>query len=304
MMRTLVVGAGATGGYYGTRLAQAGRDVTFLVRAHRARTLRDRGLRLHTPTGTERIEPELVEAAEITTPFDLVLLTVKATAVDEAVKDLAAAVGSDTLIVPVLNGLDHYAVLDAAFGMRSVLGGVAKVVTSLTDDGDIRQFAPGASLVIGVRDPATDADRFDRAAATLDVEGIELATSDTIDADLWQKWVFIAGIGAATTLLGGAAGQIASVDGGSEVATAVIEEAASVAAAAGFPTDGRPIAAPFADPDSPLTSSLYRDMIGGRPTEVEPVLGDLVRRGRKLGVALPLLTAAAVRLRVLNQTLA
>jgi len=107
-MTILVVGAGATGGYFGALLAQAGRDVTFLVRPHRAEQLRERGLRIVGPgagaAAGQALRPSLVMAGELAGPADVVLLSVKASALDQAIADFAPAVGPRTAVVPFLNG--------------------------------------------------------------------------------------------------------------------------------------------------------------------------------------------------------
>ena len=128
-MTILVVGAGATGGYLGARLAQAGRDVTFLVRPHRADQLRDRGLRITGPGAKAdhadlTVQPNLVMAGDLTRPADIVILSVKATALEHAIADFAPAVGPQTAIVPFLNGMAHMDVLNGRFGEQTVLGGV------------------------------------------------------------------------------------------------------------------------------------------------------------------------------------
>lgn len=148
-MKILVVGAGATGGYFGARLAQAGRDVTFLVRPRRAAVLRERGLRIIGLGEEETLTPRLVTADELGGPYDLVLLSVKATALDRALDDIAPAVGPGTAIVPLLNGMAHLAQLNDRFGEKSVLGGVARVITTLNAEGDIVRLAPVAGLTIG-----------------------------------------------------------------------------------------------------------------------------------------------------------
>jgi 2-dehydropantoate 2-reductase len=104
-MRILIVGAGAVGGYFGGRLAQAGRDVTFLVRPSRAKQLRQDGLRIISSHGNAVVTPNLVTTEEIDTPYDLVFLSVKAYALEAAMNDFAAAVGPETMIFPVLNGM-------------------------------------------------------------------------------------------------------------------------------------------------------------------------------------------------------
>lgn len=141
-MRILVVGAGATGGYFGALLARAGQDVTFLVRPARAEALRERGLRIVGRDEAWVLTPRLVTADVLDGPYDLVLLSVKSTGLDGAIEDIAPAVGPDTVVVPLLNGLAHMDALNARFGSASVLGGVAKVVTTLDDAGDIRRLAP------------------------------------------------------------------------------------------------------------------------------------------------------------------
>src|SRR5882762_3329321 len=103
-MRILIVGAGAVGGYFGGRLAQAGRNVTFLVRPSRARQLSRDGLRIISPHGDEVFAPKLISADKIDTPYDLVFVSVKAYALEAAIDDFRAAVGPETMILPVLNG--------------------------------------------------------------------------------------------------------------------------------------------------------------------------------------------------------
>ena len=125
-MRLLVVGAGSTGGYFGGRLAQAGRDVTFLVRPARAERLRATGLQIVSPHGDVTLTPNLVTAGKIEAPYDAILLTVKAFSLHAALDDLAPAVGPDTMILPVLNGMKHVDTLIARFGQPAVVGCVCK----------------------------------------------------------------------------------------------------------------------------------------------------------------------------------
>ena len=136
-MRILVVGAGAVGGYFGGRLAQAGRDVAFLVRPSRAKQLGRDGLRIISPHGDAVLTPKLVSAEEIDTPYDLVFLSVKAYALEAAMIDFAAAVGQETMILPVLNGMRHVDLLTKQFGEHAVIGGVCQVASEIDDEGRI-----------------------------------------------------------------------------------------------------------------------------------------------------------------------
>jgi 2-dehydropantoate 2-reductase len=307
-MSIVIVGAGATGGYYGARLAQAGRDVTFLVRERRAAALRERGLRLVTPGGTEVISPKVVTAASlapVAQPAGTVLLTVKATGLDAVIDEFKPIVGPGTTIVPVLNGMRHMATLNAAFGAERVLGGVARIATQLDGNGDIVALSNLASLTIGAQDGRRTR-AVERAGELLGSAGFDFAISDDILADMWAKWAFVASVGAATCLLGGTSGQIAAA-GGQEVVRAIVAEAYQVAAASGHrvPDAGAKQArAMLAEPGSTFDSSMYRDLRQGRMVEVDTVLGDLVDRGRTGEVPTPLLEAATIAMTIHNDTLA
>src|ERR1044072_8516068 len=124
-MRILIVGAGAIGGYFGGRMLQAGRDVTFLVRPRRAAELAAAGLVIKSPNGDVTLkDPPVVQANTIKDKFDAVLLSCKAYSLDEAVKSFGRAVGEGTAIIPLLNGMRHLDVLDKNFGASHVLGGL------------------------------------------------------------------------------------------------------------------------------------------------------------------------------------
>jgi 2-dehydropantoate 2-reductase len=303
-MRTLVVGAGATGGFFGARLVQAGRDVTFLVRPGRAAALACRGLRVHGLGRDDVIKPPLVTTGQIAGPYDLVLLAVKATALPGALADMAPAVGAGTAIVPFLNGMAHMDALNARFGAARVLGGVVLVATTLGPDGDIVQLAPLASVTVGDQPDG----RVEAAAvgAELSGAGFDVSVSPDIIAEMWHKWVFIATVGALTCLMRGTIGDVVAVPGGADLGPAMLAEAAAVSAAAGYPVPADSIASTTAtvtEPGSASASSMYRDVSAGQPVEVEQILGDLVRRARSLGVPTPLLDLATAHLRVYQHRL-
>lgn len=298
-MSILIVGAGATGGYFGGRLTQARRDVTFLVRQHHAETLRQRGLRIVSPGGTDIITPRLITAEHLSTVMDTVLVTVKAAGLNTVINEIRPAIGPETMIVPVLNGMRHLTALNDAFGSQRVLGGVALLATQLDDKGDIRQLNDSVSLLIGAQDRQRTA-AAKRTRDMLSGAGFSVALSDDIVAAMWHKWTFIAAAGALTCLLRGTVGEIAAADGDA-VARSVIEEANSIARAAGYPVrdrEAKQTLMTLTAAGSPFTSSMYRDLQQGRPVEVETILGDLIAEGRRAGLRTPLLEAATVALRV------
>jgi len=298
-MRILVVGAGATGGYFGGRLAQAGRDITFLVRPGRAARLREDGLQIVSPHGDVTLTPRLTTADTIEGPYDAVLLTVKAYSLDEAMEDLAPAVGPRTMILPVLNGMRHVGKLAARFGERPVVGCVCRVATTLDDRWRIVQLAGFQELAYGEMSGAPS-DRTDRLDAVMQHAGFDARLSRTIEREMWEKWVLLATMGGITCLLRGSVGEIEAT-GGVPTVLRFLEEVASTVTAAGHPpseaflTNARAL---LTAKGSKLTSSMYRDLQEGHPIEADQIIGDLLARARRLGVPTPLLAAADTHLSI------
>ena len=150
-MRFLVLGAGAVGGYFGGRLAEAGRDVTFLVRPPRAAVLAEHGLKVESQLGDFQVPVKTVTADRVGGPYDVVLLTAKHYDLDAAIEAIRPGVGPDTAVLPLLNGLVHLDKLEAAFGPERVLGGVAYVGAVLQPDGSIRHVNRLSGIAQGER---------------------------------------------------------------------------------------------------------------------------------------------------------
>ena len=299
-MRILIVGAGAVGGYFGGRLAQAGRDVTFLVRPARAKQLGQDGLRIVSPHGDAVLTPKLVSADEIDTPYDLVFLSVKAYALEAAINDFAAAVGPETMIFPVLNGMRHIDLLTKRFGEHAVIIGVCLVASEIDDEGRIVQLANFQQLVYGERNGETTP-RLQTLDATLQGAGFDARLSTDIMQEMWEKWVQLASLGAITCLMRGTIGEIVAVPGGADLSLEVLDESAAIATACGH-KPSKALLSRHADamtaPGSKLTSSMYRDLRKGAPVEADHILGDFIERAAAHGVTTPLLKAAFVSLRV------
>ena len=307
-MRILIVGAGSTGGYFGARLVQAGRDVTFLVRPARAAALRADGLRVLSPLGDFSVTPRLALAGEIDRPFDIVLVTVKAWALAGAIDDFAAAVGPHTMILPVLNGMKHVDDLQARFGPERVVGGVCRVSTMLDAQGRIVHLAPLHELVYGELDGRSSA-RIEALHAFMSDAGFDAHLSAHIAQDLWNKWILLATLGGICTLARGSVGEIAASEGGREFVDAFLAEATAVAIAAGFRPDAPAlqfIVRALTAAGSPLTSSMYRDLVAGERVEADQILGDLRARALRADPAIPvpLVSAAFIQLNIHQRRLA
>jgi 2-dehydropantoate 2-reductase len=305
-MRMLVVGAGSTGGFFGTRLVQAGRDVTFLVRPERAARLHERGLRLKSPFGDAVVQPKLVTAGEIDGKYEAVLLTVKSFALEAAIEDFAPAVGAGTIIIPVLNGMRHMDRLAARFGRNAVGGCAAKVAATLDEQGGVVQMTPVQDIAYGEMDGSRSSrimaiDEFMRGAS------FEARLSANIALEMWEKWALLSTLGGATCLMRGNLGEIEASPGGTEFLMRFFEEVASVIGAVGMPLEPAFLAQTrtwlAAAKGSSTTSSMYRDLSAQRPIEADQILGDLLARARGASLSTPLLAAASTNLCIYQRRL-
>jgi 2-dehydropantoate 2-reductase len=304
-MKILVVGAGATGGYFGGRLAEAGRDVTFLVRPRRAEQLATTGLQIRSDHGDVTLHPNLVTPGSITDTYDIVLLSVKAYGLDQAVDDLAPGVGPGSVIVPLLNGMRHLDVLTDRFGADVAFGGVCAVATTLDDQGRIVQLNPIQQIVYGDRN-RPDSQRARALDPILEGAGFAARRSEVIELEMWEKWVMLASLGALCCLMRATVGQVAAALGGPRFAEDLIDEAVAVAAASGHPirvAAYQRVRTMLTQAGSSSTSSMYRDLAQGHPVEGDHIVGDLVARGRTHGVATPLLGLAYTNLAVYQASL-
>lgn len=311
-MRVLVLGAGGTGGYFGGRLAQSGADVTFLVRAARARQLEQHGLQIRSPLGdavfpVAHVVADKLEALATEKPFDLVLLSCKAYDLDSSLEAIAPAVGPKTTVMPILNGLLHYAALDARFGRERVLGGLCFISATKGPEGEVLHLGKPASITFGERDGDPGSARVRDFAALCERAGLDHLAASDIELQLWIKYSFLAALAAGTCAMRGSVGQIVAGEGGADFMRALYRECASVSAAAGFaiPEAKQAIALDtLTQTDSPVKASMLRDLEAGQRVEAAHIVGDLWHRAQAAGLHTPLLGAAWIHLQVYQSGLA
>ena len=299
-MRVLVVGAGAIGGYFGGRMLQAGQDVTFLVRPRRAAELAGAGLVIKSPNGDVTLKnPPALQADKLDEKFDVVLLSCKAFDLDDAIKSFAPAVGPQTSIIPLLNGMLHLDVLDQKFGRERVLGGLCAIAVTLNERREVVQLAPMQSLTFGERDGKMSGRV--RAIAEVFASGkFGAVASEHIIQEMWEKWIFLATLAASTSLMRTSLGNILAAPGGKDFVLGVLDECIGIATAEGYGPR-----APFlersrntlTDEGSQLTASMFRDIKAGAPVEADHVIGDLIARGGGAKVPVPRLRTAYTHLK-------
>ncbi|WMD19177.1 2-dehydropantoate 2-reductase [Achromobacter seleniivolatilans] len=300
-MRLLFLGAGGTGGYFGGRAAQAGADVTFLLREARAARIREQGLRIQSPFGDATLHPQVVTEQTLQGTYDVVVLSCKAYDLASAIEAIRPAVGPDTAVLPIMNGVLQYDVLDREFGPHRVLGGLCQINATLGAEGEVVHLGKHANIVFGERAGPARSDR--GVALEQALAGGEYVSrlSEDIYQDIWEKYVMLTTLAAATCLMRGSIGQIASTDDGIGILLSLLQESQAVAAASGHAV--RPEADAFvqkllSDRSQPMTASMFRDLRQGLPVEADHIVGDMVHRARTLGVDATYLRVAYSHLQV------
>ena len=293
-MRILILGAGAVGGYFGGRLLEAGADVTFFVRPGRARLLASRGLRINSPAGNLVEQVKTISDPAALSPVDLVLLTCKAYQLDASLNDLAGAVGPNTTILPLLNGLEHIEMIAARFPQARLWGGVARISAALDDDGAIRHADDFARIDFGARDGCID-ELADQLAALYVKTPVIAIHNSNIMREMWDKFVFLATLAGMNVLMRALIADIMTAPAGERLIREMLSECASVARAEGFEFDEGHVAQhgdSLTLRAANMKSSMLYDIEHGAPTEGEHILGDLHARARRHGVSTPLLEIA------------
>ena len=298
-MKILILGAGAIGGYVGGRLQQSGADVTFLVRPARSEALARAGLVIKSTKGDVTQKVKTVLAGSEGGPYDIVLLTCKAYDLDSAIDAVAPAVGPDTTIVPLLNGYRHLDTLDARFGAGKVVGGLARVGVALSAAGEILHTSPFAAISFGERDGKPARPALAELDAAVKKAGIDGGLNGKITQDLWDKWIMLCTLAATCCLMRGTEGDILEADEGMAIMLETVEECRKVAAAAGHDPGEKGMASVrsfLTQKGSRFAASMLHDLEKGSMVEADHVVGDMIARAKKAGIATPILRLAYAHL--------
>lgn len=297
-MKTLVLGAGGVGGYFGGRMVEAGADVTFLVRPQRAGILARDGLRIASPHGNAKLKVKCVTEDAVKPEYGVVMFTAKAYDLPGAMDAIAPAMAGDALALPFLNGMAHLAALDARFGRDKVMGGVAYIAATLAPDGEVRHLNDIHRIVFGPRTAAQKAGCEALSAALAGVK-FDWKQLGDIEQAMWDKWVLLATLAGMTCLMRAPVGDYMATGAGEKLVLALLAENAAVARAAGFPTGEAALAnyrGILTQKGSSFAASMMRDVESGGATEGDHILGALLALAKKHGVATPLLEVAATHL--------
>jgi 2-dehydropantoate 2-reductase len=290
-MRIAIFGTGGVGGYFGGRLAQAGEDVTFIARGEHLRALREHGLRVDSIKGDFVIQPAQAtdDPAEVG-PVDAVVVAVKAWDVPEAAQRMRLMVGPDTFVVPLENGVEAPDQLAAVLGVERVLGGLCRLISAIVAPGHIRHSGSEPSIAFGEFDRSSS-ERVERLRqAFAKAQGVKVEVPPDIQVALWDKFLFIASISGVGAVTRAPADIMRSIPATRRLLEQAMREVLALAQARGVQLTEEAVARNMGFIDSlPVggTASMQRDIIAGRPSELEYQNGTIVRMGQQLGIPTP-----------------
>jgi 2-dehydropantoate 2-reductase len=300
-VKILILGAGAIGGYIGGRLQQSGADVTFLVRPARRERLERDGLMIKSTKGDVTQKVKAVLNGADGGPYDIVLLTCKAYDLDSAIEAIAPAVGANTTVVPLLNGMRHIDILAARFGDAKVVGGLARVGVTLSPDGAVLHTSPFAAISFGERDGKPARQALVELDAAIKKSGVDGGLHKNIVQDLWDKWIMLCSLAAMSCLMRGTVGDILEAGEGQAIVLETVEECRKVAAAAGGDPGEKgmqTVRSYLTQKGSRFAASMLHDLEKAAMVEADHIVGDMIARAKKAGIATPNLRMAYAHLQV------
>lgn len=292
-MRIAVFGTGAVGGYFGGRLAQAGEDVVFIARGEHLRAMLIQGLQVDSIKGDFVVKPvHVTDNPAEAGKMDVVLVGVKAWQVPEAAQAMRPLVGPETFVVPLQNGVEASSELAAVLGAQHVLGGLAKIISFIVGPGHIRHTGAEPYVAFGELDNRLS-ERGERLRQAFVRAGVAVEIPPDIQAALWDKFLFVVSLGGVGAVTRAPIGVMRSVPETRQILEQAMREIFNVARAheIALPEDVIGKTMTFVDSLPPGgTTSLQRDIMEGKPSELSAWNGAVVRLGHEVGIATPLHT--------------
>lgn len=292
-MRILVVGAGALGGYFGGLLARAGEDVTFLTRGEHLRALRSQGLRVRSEDSDFALPVRAIEQAEDAGRVDVIIMAVKTYDIESAGEAVRPAVGPETAVLCLQNGVETEDQLATILGREHILGGAVRLAAFLERPGVTRHTGGLQRIILGEMNGAVTP-RAEAIAAAFQRAGIEAEPTPTIMTALWEKFAVVCGVSGTTATARVPMGRVWAQPETREMLGGLMTEVAAVGAARGIclPDIVDRLMANFerlvAGPWAQTYASLYTDLQAGRRLEIDSLAGAVVRLGREASVPTPL----------------
>ncbi|HEU4384802.1 MAG TPA: 2-dehydropantoate 2-reductase [Anaeromyxobacteraceae bacterium] len=288
-MRIAMVGAGGVGGLFGGLLARAGEQVAFVARGAHLEAIRRDGLKVESPLGSFTVRASASDDPAALGKFDAVVVAVKAWQVKEVAPRLEPLLGPETVVVPMENGVEAAGELAAALGAGPVAGGLCHVMAWIEAPGAVKHAGFGPRVTLGELGGG-GSERLERLAAALRRAGMEAAVVDDIRTALWEKFLFIdplSTVGAATRAK---VREMLAVPETRALLLAAMREVEALGLRSGARLSGDAVERTLKRVEAlpaDATASMQRDVLAGRPSELQEQTGAVVRLGRAAGVPVP-----------------
>jgi len=292
-MRLVVLGAGGIGAYYGAGFAKGGAEVTLVARGAHLAALRDHGLTVTTPEGTERHDLRATDDPAEIGPVNVILFCVKSYDTDSAAARLAPLLGDDTAVVSLQNGIDNEARIAAAIGWQHVLGGAAYIFAAVTAPGVVAASGP-RSIVFGEWDGDTTTPRVHRILEAARAGGGGATAAANVQVVKWEKYVLLAALSAVSAATQLPLGDIRRSPAATMLLRDLMTEVRAVGRASGVPLDDDLVDRQYElvlSQGDDSHASLQADLLAGHRMEIDALQGATVRLGLELGVPTPQMTA-------------
>jgi 2-dehydropantoate 2-reductase len=299
-MKIAVIGTGGVGGYYGARLAQSGSDVTFIARGAHLQAIKKKGLQIKSPLGDHTVFPAKVTDKPVEAgPMDLIIFVTKTYQTDEAVEMIRPMIGKDTVIIPLQNGIDAAESIGRAVGMDHMVGGATWMSAAVEEPGVIGHYSQFGRIAFGELN-GKETPRLKPIFDAINASGVKVEITDDIQKVLWTKFVFISPISALGCLTRVTMGEYRGVPEARKILLAAVSEVTAVGRAGGVALDADVVekTMAFIDAGAPgIKPSIQRDVEAGKLSELESMIGSVVRLGELRKVPTPVIGMAYAMLK-------
>lgn len=283
-MKILILGAGAVGGYFGGRFTEAGIDTTFLTRSKRAEFLNEKGLTIKSALGNGNYKVKTILSKDIKETYDYIILTCKAYSLEEAINDIKPAIGKNTYILPLTNGLKHYEILGEKIGKEKIIRGFCFVNSKLSPEGEIIHASKLQKIVFGGHNESTikGCNQFEE---IINATNLDYVHTNDIMQDLWEKFVFITSAASITCLMRSDIGTILKSPYGKEITLEIFDECLKIADKSGYKLrkelEDR-FYQTLTNENLSMKTSLLSDIENNNLTEVDHIIGSMIDYAKKV----------------------
>lgn len=290
-MKILIYGTGGVGGYFGARLEQAGNNVTFIARGNHLKVMQQKGLRLISPKGNHTVSPIHIQKYRPDLGnFDLIIIAVKTWQLKEVTKNILPFLNDQTMVLPLLNGINNSAILKAIIPHKHIIDGLCKIVSKITNLGEITHLSYEPTIVFGELNNKKTT-RILHLESVLNNANIKAVLANNIASEIWTKFLFICTISGIGALTRAPIGAMRSQTETRAIMMETAEEVLAIAKAKNIYLTNNILEKQFAIIDKQpydTTSSMQRDMMAGKPSELYNRNGIIVTLGKELGISTPI----------------